>query len=84
MTESRVREIMATKKFTTNCSGLTIFYHFGSNTAVARHGEQDFRVCVPHPIRGWQENKVPFRNPIAAATFAMRHIIPKQAPYTRR
>jgi len=84
MTERRVREIMATKKFTTNNSGLTIFYYFDGSTAVTRHGEQDFRVCELHPIRGWEERKSYFRNPIAAATYAVRHIIPKQARYTGR
>lgn len=82
MTERRTREIMATKKFSTSNAGLTIFYYFDGNTAVRQHNEQDFRVYVLHPIRGWEGTNVLFRNPIAAATYAVRHIIPKQVRYT--
>lgn len=84
MTERRTREIMAAKKFSTNNAGHTIFYYFDGNTAVRQHNEQDFHVSVLHPIRGWEDTNVFFRNPVAAATYAVRHIIPKQQRYTGR
>lgn len=71
MTTGRVRELMETKKFSTN-------------NAVRQHNDQDFRVYVLHPILGWGDTDVVFHNPIAAATYAVRHIIPKQVRYTGR
>jgi len=74
MTEARVREIMEAKGFWSNNGGLTVFY-YGKVTAVTQHAEQLFRVTYAHPIKGWREMPIDFRNPIAAATYAMRHVV---------
>lgn len=82
MTERRVREILYDRGFDVN-DDEGYYYHYGQRAVVERRSSQDFRLCHK-PKDVWLEHEVIFRNPIAAATYAVRHIIPKQTPYTGR
>jgi len=75
MTEARVRELMKDKNFITNNCGLTVFYCTQGRVTVVRHDEQTFHVTYHHPIKGWREMPIDFRNPVAAATYALRYVI---------
>jgi hypothetical protein len=78
MTEARVRELMKDKNFITSNGGLTVFYHTQGRVTVVRRDEKVFRVMVHHPLQGWLERRIDFYNPIAAATYALRHCVTKR------
>jgi hypothetical protein len=78
MTEARVRELMKDKNFISNNSGLTVFYYAQGHVTVVRRDEKVFRVMVHHPLQGWLERRINFLNPVAAATYALRHCVTKR------
>lgn len=84
MTKSRTEEIMAGKGFIVpGYVGGVYVFHYSEPIIVEQRGRQDF--WVHHkPKDVWLEHEISFHNPIAAATYAVRHIIPKQVRYTGR
>jgi len=79
MTEARVRELMKDKNFIANNDSPIVFYYTQEPVAVVRCDEQVFRVSTRHPTKGWWlQERIDFRNPIAAATYALRHCATKR------
>ena len=81
MTDERTRELMKAKGFFTNCAGLVVFYKDRQpkrhiNLSVVQEGPAEYCIMQYHPIKGWQRGKKLFHNPIAAATYANRVVIP--------
>lgn len=72
MTEARIIELMETKGFQSNNAEHTVFY-CSRGALVLWRAEQTFRVKFQHPIKGWREVRIDFHNPVAAATYALRH-----------
>jgi hypothetical protein len=80
MTEACVRELMKDKNFITNNGSFRVFHCTQGPVAVVRRDENVFRVVVHHPLQGWLglERRIDFLNPIAAATYALRHCVTKR------
>jgi hypothetical protein len=80
MTEARVRELMKDKNFIAANGSLSVFHCTQDPVAVVRRDAQVFRVVVHHPLQGWLglDRRIDFLNPVAAATYALRHCVTKR------
>jgi hypothetical protein len=79
MTEARVRELMKDKNFIADNDNLIVFYYTQGCVAVVRYDEQAFHVATRHPTKDWWvDEAIDFLNPVAAATYALRHCVTKR------